>query len=47
MSRKAEPFEKVPLTDEECEYVSHGPMLSREEREVIRAYWNSCKQLKE
>jgi hypothetical protein len=40
-------FGKPPLTDEECEYVSHGPMLSREEREVITAYWSICKQLKE
>jgi hypothetical protein len=39
-------FGKPALTDEECEYVTHGPTLSQDEREVIRAYWNICKQLR-
>jgi hypothetical protein len=38
-------FGKPALTDAECEYVSHGPILSQDEREVIRAYWNICKRL--
>jgi hypothetical protein len=40
-------FGKPALTDEECEYVSHGPILSQDEMEVIRAYWNICKRLVE
>jgi hypothetical protein len=39
-------FGKPTLTDAECEYVSYGPILSQDEREVIRAYWNICKQLR-
>jgi hypothetical protein len=39
-------FGKPALTDAECEYVSHGPILSQDEMEVIRAYWNICKQLR-
>jgi hypothetical protein len=38
-------FGKPFLTDEECEYVSHGPMLSQEEMDVIRAYWKVCKRV--
>ncbi len=40
-------FGKPALTDEECEYVSHGPMLSQDEMDVIRAYWNICKRARE
>jgi hypothetical protein len=40
-------FGKPRLTDEECEYVSNGPILSPDEMEVIRAYWNICKRLRE
>ena len=32
-------FGKPRLTDEECEFVSHGPMLSQDERAVIAALW--------
>jgi hypothetical protein len=39
-------FGKPALNDAECEYVTHGPMLSQDEMEVIRAYWNICKQLR-
>jgi len=39
-------FGKPSLTDAECDYVSHGPILSQDEMEVIRAYWNICKQLR-
>jgi hypothetical protein len=39
-------FGKPALTDAECEYVSDGPILSQDEREVITAYWNICKQLR-
>jgi hypothetical protein len=40
-------FGMPALTDEECEYVSHGPVLSPDEMELIRAYWNICKRLRE
>jgi hypothetical protein len=40
-------FGKPALTDEECEYVSHGPMLSQDEMDVIRAYWTICKRARE
>ncbi len=39
-------FGKPALTDAECAYVSGGPILSQGEMEVIRAYWNICKQLR-
>jgi hypothetical protein len=39
-------FGKPRLTDEECEYVSHTPILSQDEMEIIRAYWKVCKQLR-
>jgi hypothetical protein len=40
-------FGKPALTDEECEYVSHGPRLGQHEMEVIRAYWTICKRARE
>lgn len=32
-------FGKPRLTDEECEFVSHGPLLNQDERNVIAALW--------
>jgi hypothetical protein len=32
-------FGKPKLTDEECEFVSDGPRLSQDERQVIAALW--------
>jgi hypothetical protein len=42
--RKA--FGKPALTDEECEYLTHGPMLSEDEMDVVTAYWGICKQVR-
>jgi hypothetical protein len=39
-------FGKPTLTDAECDYVGNQPTLSEDEMEVIRAYWNICKQLR-
>jgi hypothetical protein len=39
-------FGRLRLTDAECEYVSDGPLLTREERGVIEAYWRICEQLR-
>jgi hypothetical protein len=40
-------YGKPTLTDAECEYVSYGPLLRQDEMEVIRAYGNICRRLKE
>jgi hypothetical protein len=32
-------FGKPHLTNEECEFVSHGPILNQDERAVIAALW--------
>jgi hypothetical protein len=39
-------FGKPVLTDEECEYIMHAPILSQDEMGVIRAYWNICMQVR-
>jgi hypothetical protein len=39
-------FGKPALTDAECDYVSHGPILSQDEMGLIRAYWNVCKHIR-
>jgi hypothetical protein len=38
-------FGKPRLSDEECDRLSNGPILSQDEMEVIRAYWRMCKPI--